>query len=86
MGYKTILTVLTTPDQGAQLEAAIALARRDVIRLAADFTPEERSDLNDVLGRLVRRDDLAPIYTQLEDAMACGADHTPTQPESEVNR
>lgn len=43
MGYKTILTVLTTPDQGAQLEAAIALARRedahlDVLCLGVDHS------------------------------------------------
>ena len=43
MGYKTILTVVTRQGQTAQLEAAIALARRedahlDVFCLGVDHT------------------------------------------------
>ena len=35
MGYKTILTVITQAGQTAQLEAAVALARRIRDRLVA---------------------------------------------------
>ena len=43
MGYKTILTVITQPGQTAQLDAAVALARRedahlDVFCLGVDHT------------------------------------------------
>lgn len=78
---------LTLTGEGREIVHQILMGRAaGAIRLAADFSPEERAELNDVLGRLVRRDDLARIYDLLDEAVVCGEDHNPTQSESEATR
>lgn len=79
--------ILGLTAEGREIVHQILLGRAaGVMKLAADFTPEERADLNEVLGRLVRRDDLARIYSQLEEAMACETDHDHIESESGVAR
>lgn len=78
--------ILALTGQGREIVHRILMGRAaGAIRLAADFTPGERAELNDLLGRLVKRDDLARIYSQLDEAVACGEDH-PATSESENSR
>lgn len=77
--------VIDLTERGREIVHQILLGRAaGVIGLAADFTTEERIELNRVLRKLVERDDLARIYTQLQEAVSCEADHNPTRPESEA--
>lgn len=79
--------ILGLTPEGREMVHQILLGRATgVMKLAAGFTPDERAALNEVLGRLVRRDDLARIYSQLEEAMGCEADHNHAETESGVAR
>lgn len=78
---------LTLTGEGREIVHQILMGRAaGAIRLAADFSPEERAELNEVLGRLVEREDLARIYNLLGEAVVCEEDHNPTQSESEATR
>ncbi len=79
--------ILALTAQGREIVHQILMGRAaGAIRLAADFTPRERAELNELLGRLVRREDLARIYSQLDEAVVCEEGHTPTTPGSEATR
>ncbi|MCO5316703.1 MAG: MarR family transcriptional regulator [Solirubrobacterales bacterium] len=79
--------ILALTDEGREIVHQILLGRAaGVIRLAADFEPDERAELNRVLGRMIKRDDLAPIYAQLEEAMTCRLEHPPATTETEAAR
>lgn len=79
--------ILALTVEGREIFHRILMGRAaGAIRLAADFTPGERAELNELLGRLVKREDLARIYSRLDEAVVCEEDHTPTTPGSEATR
>jgi len=62
--------MLPLTPEGTEMVNRVLLGRASgALRLAASFDPEERAELNAVLGRMAQREDLAQIYTQLEGAV-----------------
>ncbi len=62
--------IALTP-QGRDVVNRILMGRAaGVLRLAAEFEPDERAALNSVLSRLVEREDFAHIHRQLQEAVA----------------
>lgn len=62
--------MLTLTDEGTEVVNRVLLGRASgALRLAASFEPDERAELNSLLGRLAEREDFARIYTQLEGAV-----------------
>ncbi len=62
--------MLTLTEEGTEIVNRVLLGRAaGALRLAASFEPDERAELNSLLGRLAQREDFARIYTQLEGAV-----------------
>lgn len=61
--------IALTPE-GRDVVNRILMGRAaGVLRLAAEFEPEERATLNTLLSRLIERDDFANIHRQLQEAV-----------------
>ena len=57
-------------DEGHKVTNAALMGRAvGAVKLASSFSEEELKDLDSLLSKVIEREDLAPIYQQLEGAV-----------------